>query len=92
MFAQAKAALRGEIEPDPPTVAERIAMARRHARLLDEAGGKAIARMRKHAMWYVAGLPGASAARARFCECSTVEDFDAAFDDLLSAAAEHERG
>ena len=32
LFAQAKAALAGEPEPDGPTVEERIALARRHAR------------------------------------------------------------
>ena len=34
LFAQAKAALAGEPEPDGPTVEERIALARRHARLI----------------------------------------------------------
>ena len=45
--------------------AERIALARRHARLLSAREGRNIVRMRKHAMWYLAGLPGAAAARGR---------------------------
>ena len=65
LFAQAKAALAGEPEPDGPTVEERIALARRHARLLSAREGRNIVRMRKHAMWYLAGLPGAAAARGR---------------------------
>ena len=84
VFAQAKAALAGLPEPEPPTPHERIEMVRRHARLLAENGGHSLARMRRHAMRYVAGLPGASAARARFCACLTIDDFDAAFDELLA--------
>ncbi|RDB62324.1 tRNA dihydrouridine synthase DusB [Gordonibacter sp. 28C] len=89
VFAQAKAALAGEPEPAPPAVEERLAMARRHARLLSEREGKNIVRMRKHAMWYLAGLPGAAAARARINACVSVEDFDAVFDELLACAREH---
>ena len=59
VFAQAKAALAGEPEPPAPNAGERVAMARRHARLLSEREGKNIVRMRKHAMWYLDGLPGA---------------------------------
>ncbi|WP_346686550.1 tRNA dihydrouridine synthase DusB [Enteroscipio rubneri] len=83
VFAQAKAALAGEPEPPAPNAGERVAMARRHARLLSEREGKNIVRMRKHAMWYLAGLPGASAARAKINACVSVEDFDAVFDELL---------
>ena len=86
IFAQAKAALSGEPEPPAPSAAERIAMARRHARLLSQREGRNIVRMRKHAMWYMAGLPGAAAARARINACSSVEDFDRVFDELLEMA------
>lgn len=90
VFGQVKAALAGEKEPAPPTLEQRIAMARRHARLLSERAGRNVVRMRKHAMWYVAGLPGAAAARGRFNYCTTVEDFDRVFDELCSIAAEHD--
>lgn len=89
VFAQCRAALDGRPEPEPPAVEERIAMARRHARLLSERDGKNIVRMRKHAMWYMAGLPGAAAARGRINACVGVADFDAVFDELLEAAAAH---
>lgn len=89
LFAQAKAALAGEAEPNVPTVEERIALARRHARLLGEREGKNIVRMRKHAAWYLAGLPGAAAARGRINGCVSVEDFDEVFDGLLACAREH---
>lgn len=55
---------------------ERIALARRHARLLSAREGRNIVRMRKHAMWYLAGLPGAAAARGKINGCVSVEDFD----------------
>ncbi len=90
LFSQVRAALSGEEEPAAPTVAERIAMARRHARLLEQREGRNIVRMRKHAMWYLAGLPGAAAARGRLNYCTAPEDFDAVFDDLLAIAAAHD--
>lgn len=83
VFAQCKAALAGEPEPAKPSVEERIAMVRRHARLLAEREGRNIVRMRKHAMWYMTGLPGAAAARAKLNACVSVEDFDRVFDELL---------
>ena len=51
IFSQAAAALAGSPEPCAPTVEQRIAMARRHARLLAQREGHNIVRMRKHAMW-----------------------------------------
>ena len=90
VFSQVKAALTGSPQPAPPMVAERIAMARRHARLLQQREGRNIVRMRKHAMWYVAGLPGAANARGRLNYCTSLEDFDAVFDELLEEALRHE--
>lgn len=87
VFAQCKAALAGEPQPAKPSVEERIAMARRHARLLAEREGRNIVRMRKHAMWYMTGLPGAAAARAKINACVSVEDFDRVFDELLEIAS-----
>lgn len=87
VFAQCKAALAGEPEPAKPSVEERIAMARCHARLLAEREGRNIVRMRKHAMWYMTGLPGAAAARAKLNACVSVEDFDRVFDELLEIAS-----
>ena len=75
-----------------PTPEERIQMARRHAHLLDDHHPKAVVRMRKHASWYVKGVPGASAARAAFNSCSTVDDFDRAFDALLERLSHSPEG
>ena len=87
IFADAKACLDGG-SFEAPTVEERIALARRHAHLLGDLGKYAIVRMRKHAMWYVAGLPGASVARSKFNYCSSVEDFDLVFDELMAHLSE----
>lgn len=90
IFAQAKAALQGAEAPAPPTIATRLAMARRHAALLaasqgQEEGGGGLVRMRRYAMSYVAGVPGASHARMLISSCVTLEDFDRLFDGLLAA-------
>ena len=82
IFEQVKASLKGEEEPPKPTASNRIQMARRHARLLEQREGRNIVRMRKHAMWYVTGLPGASKARGMFNYCTTLEDFERVFDQL----------
>ena len=89
IFSQAAAALAGSPEPCAPTVEQRIAMARRHARLLAQREGRNIVRMRKHAMWYMTGLPGAAAARGKINACVGVDDFDAVFDELLEIAGSH---
>jgi len=87
VFAEVKAALVGEAF-EPPTARERIVMARRHAMLLSRREGRNIVRMRKHAAWYVAGLPGAARARAAFNECSSLDDFNRVFDELEDRLAQ----
>lgn len=87
IFAQIKAALDGKPQPEPPTLEQRLNMARRHATLLEQREGRNIVRMRKHAMWYVAGLPGAAKARGLFNYCTSREDFDKVFDELSDYAA-----
>lgn len=79
VFADVKASLSGATFK-PPTVLERIAMARRHATLLNQRDARNIVRMRKHACWYMHGLPGASKARLLFNQCSTLDDFNEVFD------------
>lgn len=90
IFAQVKSVLRGNGSLMPPSAQERIAMARTHARLLSQREGRNICRMRKHAMWYMAGLPDASAARARINLCMTLEDFNEVFDELLEKTKQHQ--
>lgn len=91
VFSEARAALAGDSVPARPTVDEKIAMAGRHARLLAQReGGSSIVRMRKHACWYLAGVPRGAEARARVNACVTLEDFEAVFADVLAVAREYE--
>jgi nifR3 family TIM-barrel protein len=87
IFTQVQAALHGYPAPQSPTISEKLAMAMRHARLLEQREGKNIARMRKHAMWYVSGLPGAAEARGRLNYCSTLQDFEQVFQELAAYAS-----
>ena len=82
IFTQVNAVLEGKPEPLSPTPAERIGMARRHARMLDAGDRHQMVRMRKHAMWYIAGLPGAAKARNMITECSSLMEFESVFDAL----------
>ncbi|MGI6106033.1 MAG: tRNA dihydrouridine synthase DusB [Raoultibacter sp.] len=83
IFNETKAALLGKEPPPPPTVEERLSLACRHAFLLEELRGGEVVRMRKHAMWYVSGLPGASAARGKFNTCVRAADFEEVFNELI---------
>ena len=85
IFAEVKAALEGR-EYQAPSLQERLDMARRHAELLTHREGRNIVRMRKHAAWYVTGLPGAARARGMFNECVSLEDFNRVFDELSDYA------
>lgn len=89
LFREIRALLdRGEVLP-PPTAAERIEMAREHARALVAFGGEhAVTRMRKHIGWYVTGMPGATHVRGRVNLIASSAELDA----LLAEYAEYVRG
>ncbi len=91
IFREALALLRDGIELARPTPAERIEMAREHARALVEfAGERAVARMRKHVAWYIAEMPGASHARARVNECTSHAQLDALLVEYLEYLSGHQ--
>lgn len=73
-----------------PTPAEKMAMATRHAKLLSERLGKNIVRMRKHAMWYVAGMKDAAVIRRQINDAVTFEDFAALFEEARRHTEEDE--
>lgn len=81
---------RGEeapVLPDvPATVGERMEVAIRHAQAACEEHGGA-ARMRRQAMCYVAGIPGAAAARRELCACSSFDDFRRVFLEVAAHAS-----
>ncbi len=64
-----------------PTPAEKMALATRHAKLLSERSGKNIVRMRKHAMWYVAGMKDAASVRRQINDAVTYDDFASIFEE-----------
>ena len=83
IFSQINAAFAGREIPESPSFEQRIATARRHAEVLEEYQQYALVRMRKHAMWYFAGMPDASVARNAITKCETLEDFNHVFDQML---------
>lgn len=89
IFADIQAALNGGEGATPPSAHERLAVAREHASRLAEIHGDDLRSMRKHAMWYVTGLPGASVARNRFSQCTHLDDFLTVFDDLDEEVEAH---
>lgn len=91
IFEQVNAALDGMPQPQLPSIDERIQCARDHARLLASDPILPLARMRKQASWYVRGLPGASVARGKFNQCTTLEDYNRVFNELEEYAHTFER-
>ena len=87
IFAEVKAVLSGEAPPVPPSIPERVALACRHAEMLAAMRGDDIRSFRKHAMCYVAGLPGVCAARGRFNSCFTYDDFADVLKEVAEGAA-----
>jgi len=74
LFSRALAVLRGEADPGAPSAQTRVATLRRHIGLSHSRRGQpALAEMRKHAMWYLKGLPEAAERRR---ELNATLDFD----------------
>lgn len=67
-----------------PTAEQRIMVALDHARMLADHYHNNIVKMRKHAMWYLRGLYGASTARRAINDAVTFDDFKAIFEEVLA--------
>lgn len=65
-----------------PSAYERIDTIRHQIALLHEREPKSVVRMRKHACWYIKGLPGASACRSALNACTWADEFYRVLDDL----------
>lgn len=65
----------GELLP-PPVLQERLSVTRRHLDLLVKTKGESLAllEMRKHAAWYVKGLPGAVRMRQKINRAATIKE------------------
>ena len=84
VFSQVRAALDGKPVPEPPTIEDRVNMAKRHAAMLTERFSRNnLVYMRKHVAWYLHGVPGAARARGTINSCKTLDEFNAALDQVL---------
>lgn len=71
-------------EPMPErSASERMDIAKKHATLLYGKQPGSIVGMRKHAMWYLKGLNGATQLRRRVNDASSLEDFLSIFDEAV---------
>ena len=77
-----------------PSSQERIEVALQHARMLADQFGNNIVKMRKHAMWYLRGLRGATQARRAINDAVSYDDFARIFNEVLTLqpASESVRG
>lgn len=72
-----------------PSPREKMDLAIRHAELLQkQSKGGNLARMRKHAMWYVAGTKDAASTRRKINDAETLEDFTALFNEACRLTEE----
>lgn len=89
VFEDVRSRLAHEPRPAKVTAERRLAVARRHieamAALHGERAGMLMAR--KHLGWYLKGMHGAAALRARASAVATLEDVHAIIDDALSSQA-----
>lgn len=85
LFAQAKAALRGEpIPPDPSINEQRECMIRHYKKVVDRFGEqKGTLLMRKYACCYAQGKPGARHFRANIGNASTSAEFYAVVEEFF---------
>lgn len=74
IFSQVAACLAGQT-PAEVSFEDRFNLMLEHATLIEQTfGPRALVRMRKHVMWYCAGLPGASYFRSSIQHLSTMDD------------------
>lgn len=89
IFREIKAALGGE-DHTPPTLAERLTMAKEHTwRECEYKGRQGVIEMRKHLAWYIKGMRDAAAWRTRLNECGTMEETLALLEEYGEVLARH---
>ncbi|MCL2883894.1 MAG: tRNA-dihydrouridine synthase [Oscillospiraceae bacterium] len=87
LFAEIEAWLTHGVMLPPPPLSKRLAVLLRQAEYAIEDKGERVAllEMRKHAGWYMRGLPGAAALRARASGLCTWDDLRALCDETMRA-------
>jgi nifR3 family TIM-barrel protein len=91
IFRDARALLDGRPLPEPPTPAERCAVALDHARLTLEVDGDTphtVRELRKHLGWYTRGLRGSAELRDRLHHVRSVGEAEAHFAAFLAGGTE----
>lgn len=85
VFKQIEDALAGRAW-NVPTMAERVATVREHARLhvTQYEMHADLVTFRKHLVWYFKGLPGAKIFRDRLVKVATLDELDVILDELLA--------
>ncbi len=88
IFREIRAGLDNKEPPKPPSVNEIIDMVLRHFKLLTELKGEAAAarEMRRHAAWYIKGLPEAAAYRQKLVHVKNYEETAAILENLKENA------
>lgn len=89
LFAQARAALDGRVEPSPPDVPERFRVCLEHARNAVDYGGnprRSLIEFRKHLGWYMKGLPSGRDLRRALFAVETFRDVEDILDGYLQDA------
>ncbi len=91
IFRELAAALAGVEVPAPPTLTERLNMAREHLQMLIDFKGEYISvkEMRRHISAYLKGMPHAAEFRARFHKMNTQCDFLSLIDEYQEAALQY---
>ncbi len=84
VFQDIESRLAGKPGCEGPSPIQKMALATRHALLLSQVSGSNIVRMRKHAMWYLAGMRDAAIFRRQVNDAVTFEDFEAIFKEAAS--------
>lgn len=74
-----------------PSIEEKVATARWHARELSELKGEhtAMQEMRKHATWYSKGMPESARLRDRLCRVNELAELEGLWEEALETAARY---
>jgi nifR3 family TIM-barrel protein len=93
LFARLREVTAGRPDPGPPSIAERLAVFRRHVGLIEELkhGPRVLHEVRKSCAWYARGLYGCNALRLRVWDAPDVASARALVEDYFAQLIERER-